>query len=138
MTKLLTSGNPQIAKGDGDAPVQAYVAAMPGLKRAVGERLDALVVDTLPEVMKAVRWNTPLYGVAGGGFFLDFNCTTRYVKVAFFRGAALDPEPPVGSRDPNTRYLHLYEDGIDAAQFTAWVRQAGMGAGAVTVALDAA
>ncbi len=122
---LLTGGNPQIPKADGDTPVQAYIAAMPGWKRAAGERIDALVVAALPDVAKAVKWNTPLYGVPGEGFFLGFNCTTKYVKVAFFRGAALDPEPPVGSKDPNTRYLHLFDgEPIDEAQFTAWVTQA--------------
>ena len=123
--KLLSGGNPQIPKGDGDGPVQAYVAAMPGWKRAVGARLDALVVAAVPDVRKAVRWNSPFYGSAGGGWFLSFHCFTRYVKVTFFDGAALEPPPPVGSKDPKARYLHVGEDGVlDEAQFTAWVRQA--------------
>lgn len=123
--KLLSGGNPQIPKGDGDGPVQAYIAAMPGWKRAVGARLDALIVAAVPDVRKAVRWNSPFYGAAGGGWFLSFHCFTRYVKVTFFDGTALDPLPPVGSKDPRTRYLHVGEDGaLDAAQFTDWVRQA--------------
>src|SRR5690606_19730946 len=96
--KLLAGGNPQIPKGEGDAPVQAYVAAMPGWKRGLGERLDALIVDAVPDVQKAVKWNSPLYGVAGRGWFLSFHCFTKYVKVAFFRGAALRPAPPGASR----------------------------------------
>lgn len=123
--KLLSGGNPQIPKGDGDAPVQAYIAAMPGWKQDVGRRLDALIVETLPDVQKAVKWNSPLYGVAGQGWFLGLHCITRYVKIAFFRGAALVPEPPVGSKDPNTRYVHIHEDEAwDEAQFADWVRQA--------------
>jgi hypothetical protein len=123
--KLLAGGNPQIPKGDGEAPVQAYIAAMPGWKRDVGRRLDALVADAVPGVRRAVRWNSPFYGVEGHGWFLSFHCFTRYVKVTFLRGASLDPPPPVGSKDPDTRYLHVHEDGaIDEAQFVAWVRQA--------------
>lgn len=123
--KLLSGGNPQIPKGDGDGPVQAYIAAMPAWKRAVGARLDALIVAAVPDVRKAVRWNSPFYGAAGGGWFLSFHCFTRYVKVTFFDGTALAPLPPVGSKDPRTRYLHVVEDGaLDVAQFTDWVRQA--------------
>lgn len=123
--KLLSGGNPQIPKGDGDGPVQTYIAAMPGWKRAAGARLDALVAVAVPDVRKAVRWNSPFYGRAGGGWFLSFHCFTRYVKVTFFDGAALEPPPPVGSKDPKVRYLHVGEDGVlDEAQFTAWVRQA--------------
>lgn len=122
---LLSGGNPQIAKGDGDGPVQAYIAAMPGWKRGVGERLDALIVAVLPDVAKAVKWNSPFYGVPGQGYFLGLHCLTNYIKIAFFQGAALTPEPPVGSKDPNTRYLHIGADGaFDEAQFTDWVRQA--------------
>jgi hypothetical protein len=123
--KLLAGGNPQIRKGDGDAPVQAYIAAMPDWKRDVGRRLDALVVGTVPDVRKAVRWNSPFYGVEGRGWFLSFHCFTRYVKVTFLRGASLSPLPPVGSKDPEARYLHVHEDGqIDEAQFVAWAQQA--------------
>jgi hypothetical protein len=122
---LLTGGNPQIPKGDGDAPVQAYIAAMPGWKRGVGRRLDALITRTLPDVRKAVKWNSPLYGVEGQGWFLSFHCYTRYVKVAFFRGASLRPLPPGESKDKDTRYLDVHEDEeLDEAQFSAWVKQA--------------
>jgi len=122
---LLTGGNPQIAKADGDVPVQAYIAAMPGWKRDVGRRLDALIEAAVPDVRKAVKWNTPLYGVAGQGWFLGYNCVTRYVKVAFFRGAALDPIPPVESKDKNTRYFHIHEgDEIDEDLVARWIRQA--------------
>ena len=123
--KLLSGGNPQIPKADGDAPVQAYIAAMPGWKHDVGRRLDALVAGAVPGVRKAVRWNSPFYGVEGRGWFLSFHCFTRYVKVTFLRGASLSPLPPVASKDPDTRYLHVGEDGeIDEAQFTGWVEQA--------------
>lgn len=123
--RLLSGGNPRIPKGDGDAPVRAYIAAMPGWKRDVGRRLDALVEDAVPGVRRAVRWNSPFYGVEGRGWFLSFHCFTRYVKVTFLRGSALEPPPPVGSKDPDARYLHVGEDGeIDEPQFVAWVRQA--------------
>ena len=123
--QLLSGGNPQIPKGDGDGPVQAYIAAMPGWKRAVGERLDALIVATVPGVHKAVKWNSPLYGIEGDGWFLSLHCFTRYIKVAFFRGAALTPPPPEPSRSGDTRYLHIHESGLlDEAQFLDWVRQA--------------
>src|ERR1700690_2860018 len=107
---LLAGGNPQIAKGDGDAPVQAYIAAMPGWKGDIGRRLDALVVRTIPGVNKAVRWNTPFYGIAGLGWFLGFHCLTKYVKVAFFRGASLRPLPPGQSTQKDVRYLHIHQD----------------------------
>ncbi len=123
--KLLSGGNPQIAKGDGDAPVQAYIAAMPGWKRDIGRRLDVLIVRTVPGVHKAVKWNTPFYGIQGQGWFLAFHCFTKYVKVTFFRGLSLSPVPPVASKSQDTRYLHIHEDGaLDEAQFTAWVKQA--------------
>ena len=123
--KLLSGGNPQIARGDGDAPVQAYIAAMPGWKSEAGRRLDALIERTVPQVRKAVKWNSPFYGVAGQGWFLSLHCFTRYIKVAFFRGAALDPVPPVASKDENRRYVHIHEDEpLDEAQLTHWIRQA--------------
>jgi hypothetical protein len=122
---LLAGGNPQIAKADGDAPVQAYIAAMPGWKRDVGRRLDALIVRTVPEVRKAVRWNTPFYGMEGQGWFLGFHCLTKYVKVAFFRGTSLRPLPPGQSKQQEVRYLDIHEDDpLDEAQFAAWVKQA--------------
>jgi hypothetical protein len=123
--KLLSGGNPQIAKGYGDAPVQAYIAAMPGWKRDVGRRLDALIVRTVPGVAKAVKWNSPFYGVEDGAWFLSFHCFARYVKVAFFRGASLRPVPPGESKQREVRYLDIREDDeIDDKQFVAWVRQA--------------
>ena len=123
---LLAGGNPQIAKGDGDAPVQAYIAAMPGWKRDVGRRLDALIARTVPGVRKAVKWNSPFYGVERqGGWFLNFHCFTKYVKVAFFRGTSLRPVPPRESSHKEVRYLDLHEDDeLDEAQFVAWVKQA--------------
>jgi hypothetical protein len=123
--KLLSGGNPQIPKGDGDAPVQAYLAAMPGWKRDVGRRLDELVEAAVPDVRKAVRWNSPFYGSVDQGWFLSFHCFTKYVKVSFFDGMSLDPVPPVESKDANTRYFHVYEDDdLDEALFTSWVEQA--------------
>jgi hypothetical protein len=123
--KLLSGGNPQIAKAYGDAPVQAYIAAMPGWKRDVGRRLDALIERAVPGVYKAVKWNSPLYGIEGEGWFLSFHCFARYVKVAFFRGAALRPLPPGGSKQKDVRYLDIHEDDrLDEAQFAAWVKQA--------------
>ena len=122
---LLSGGNPQIAKADGDAAVQAYVAAMPGWKSDVGRRLDSIIVRTVPDVRKAVRWNSPFYGMEGRGWFLNFHCFTKYVKVAFFNGTSLDPAPPGESKDENVRYLNIYEDDqFDEAQFAAWVKQA--------------
>src|SRR5437870_1591568 len=123
--KLLSGGNPQIAKADGDAPVQAYIAAMPGWKRAVGRRLNALIVRAVPGVRKAVKWNTPFYGIEGQAWFLGFHCFTKYVKVAFFRGTALRPIPPGDSKSKDTRYLDIHEDDqLDEAQLAAWVKQA--------------
>jgi hypothetical protein len=122
---LLAGGNPQIAKGDGDAPVQAYIAAMPGWKRDVGRRLDALIVRTVPGVHKAVKWNSPFYGVEGQGWFLSFHCFARFVKVAFFRGASLRPPPPGDSKQKDVRYLDLREnDRLDEELVESWIRQA--------------
>ena len=122
---LLAGDNPQIAKADGDAPVQAYIAAIPGWKRDVGRRLDALIVRTVPAVRKAVKWNSPFYGVEGKGWFLSFHCFTRYVKVAFFRGASLRPPPPGESTHKDVRYLDIYEDdGVDEKRVGRWIRQA--------------
>ena len=120
---LLAGGNPQIAKADGDAPVQAYLAAMPGWKSGVGRRLDALIVRTVPGVRKAVKWNSPFYGIAGQGWFLGFHTFTNYVKVSFFRGTSLRPVPPGGTaRD--ARWIDLHEDDLDEAQMATWIRQA--------------
>ena len=122
---LLAGGNPQIPKGDGDGPVQAYIAAMPGWKHDVGRRLDALIVRTVPDVRKAVKWNSPFYGIEDQGWFLNFHCFTKYVKVAFFRGTSLRPLPPGESKHEEVRYLDVHEhDAIDARQFTKWVKQA--------------
>jgi hypothetical protein len=123
--KLLSGGNPQIPKGEGDAPVQAYIAAMPGWKSEAGRKLDKLIERTVPGVRKAVKWNSPFYGVEGQGWFLSFHVFTKYIKVTFFRGAELEPLPPVGSKDPNTRYLHIEEDQpVDEKQLAEWIRQA--------------
>lgn len=123
--KLLSGGNPQIAKAYGDAPVQAYIAAMPDWKSAVGRRLDALITRTVPGVRKAVKWNSPLYGMADNIWFLGIHCFTKYIKVAFFRGAALRPVPPGTSKQKDVRYLDIREDDrLDEAQFAAWVKQA--------------
>ena len=122
---LLAGGNPQIAKADGDAPVQAYIAAMPGWKSDVGRRLDALIVRTVPGVRKAVKYNSPLYGAEGQGWFLSMRCFTKYVKVAFFRGASLHPVPPGESKQKHVRYLDIHEDDeLDEAQLAGWVKQA--------------
>jgi hypothetical protein len=121
---LLSGGNPQIAKADGYAPVQAYIAAMPGWKRDVGRRLDTLIVHTVPGVRKAVKWNSPFYGGEDQGWFLSFHCFTRYVKVTFFRGTSLRPVPPGESRHREVRYLDIHEDQLDEAQFADWVKQA--------------
>jgi len=122
---LLAGGNPQIAKADGDAPVQAYIAAIPGWKRDVGRRLDALIVRTVPGVLKAVKWNSPFYGVDGQGWFLSFHMFNSHVKVAFFRGRSLRPLPPGESKTPETRYLDIHEDdALDEAQVASWIRQA--------------
>jgi hypothetical protein len=122
--KLLSGGNPQIPKGDGDAPVQAYIAAMPEWKRDVGRRLDDVIVRIVPNVRKAVRWNSPFYGIEGQGWFLSFHVFAKYIKVTFLRGTSLDPLPPVESKDPNTRYYHIYEDGFDEELLTKWIKQA--------------
>jgi hypothetical protein len=123
--KLLSGGNPQIAKAYGDAPVEAYIAAMPGWKSDVGRRLDALIARTVPDVYKAVKWNSPFYGIEGEGWFLSFHCFDKYIKVAFFRGTSLRPLPPGESKQKEVRYLDIHEDDqIDEAQFAAWVKQA--------------
>ncbi len=122
---LLSGGNPQIAKADGDAPVQAYIAAMPGWKRGLGERLDALVARIVPGVRKAVKWNSPLYGVEGQGWFLGMHVFTRYVKVTFFRGAALRPVPPGGTpKSGDARWIDIHEDEFDEEEMIAWVKEA--------------
>ncbi len=123
--KLLSGGNPQIAKGDGDAPVQEYIDAMPGWKQDVGRYLDSLIVRTVPEVRKAVRWNTPFYGIEGRGWFVCYHCITKYVKVAFLNGTSLNPMPPVESKNEGTRYFHIHEGNeIDEEQLAGWIRQA--------------
>jgi hypothetical protein len=123
---LLSGGNPQIPKADGDAPVQAYIAVMPGWKSDLGRRLDALIERAVPDVRKAVRWNSPFYGIDGKGWFLSFHCFTRYVKVTFFDGVSLRPVPPGESKDAKVRYLDIHEDEpLDEARFVAWVEQAG-------------
>ncbi|MEK1932153.1 MAG: DUF1801 domain-containing protein [Pararhizobium sp.] len=122
---LLAGGNPQVAKGYGDTPVQAYIAAMPGWKSDVGRHLDALIMRTVPDVHKAVKWNSPLYGIEGQGWFLGVHVFTKYVKVAFFRGTSLRPVPPGQSRQKEVRYLDIREDDeLDEAQLVAWVTQA--------------
>lgn len=130
--KLLSGGNPQIAKADGDAPVQAYIAAMPGWKREVGQRLDALIVRTIPNIRKAVRWNSPCFGVEGPSgkpsWFLSIHCVTKYIKVAFFSGSSLSPVPPIESKIKNVRYLHIHEGewgtSIDEKLMARWIAQA--------------
>ncbi len=129
--KLLSGGNPRIAKGDGDAPVQAYIAALPGWKSDVGRRLDALIESAVPDVRKAVKWNSPFYGVEEKTWFLSLHAFAKYIKVAFFRGAALAPLPPVGSTQKDVRYFHIHEDEpLDEAQFSDWVKQASQLPGA--------
>ena len=124
LVKLLTGGNPQIAQADGDAPVQAYIAAIPGWKRDVGRRLDALIVRTVPHVRKAVKWNSPFYGIEGQGWFLGFHVFTHYVKVTFFRGASLRPVPP-GGTGKDARWIDIHEDDeLDEAQMAKWLKQA--------------
>lgn len=120
---LLSGGNPQVAKADGDAPVRAYIAALPGWKREVGKRLDALVGRTVPNVRRAVKWNSPFYGIEGQGFFLAFHTFTRYVKVTFFRGTSLRPAP-TGGTSKEARWIDVHEDDLDEAQMAAWVKQA--------------
>jgi hypothetical protein len=122
---LLAGGNPRIAKADGDTPVQAYIAAMPGWKRDLGRCLDALIVRTVPDVQKAVRWNSPFYGVEGQGWFLSFHCFTKYVKLTFFSGSSLRPLPPGESKNDDVRYLDIHEnDELDQALLAGWIRQA--------------
>lgn len=123
--KLLSGGNPQIAKGYGDAPVQAYIAAMPGWKGDIGRRLDAIIERTIPNVYKAVKWNTPFYGFENEGWFVAYHCFDKYVKVTFFRGTSLSPIPPGESKQPEVRYLDIRETApFDEKQFADWVRQA--------------
>ena len=123
--RLLSGDNPQIPKGMGEGPVQDYIAAMPGWKLDVGRRIDDIAGATLPDLRRMVKWNTPFYGVTEGEWIMGFHCLTRYVKVSFFRGARLDPVPPVGSKQPEVRYLHVGEDGVlDQDQFADWLRQA--------------
>jgi len=123
--KLLSGGNPQIAMADGDAPVQAYIAAMPGWKRDLGRRLDALIARNVPKVRKAVKWNSPFYGIEAQGWFLSFHVFTRYVKVTFFHGTSLRPVPPGASKHKDVRYFDIHEgDELDEAQMTKWIRQA--------------
>ena len=125
MVKLLSGGNPQIPKGYGDEPVQAYISAMPDWKSELGRRLDALIVQAVPEVSKAVKWNSPFYGLDGEGWFLSYHCFDKYVKVAFFKGASLEPKPPGASKQKDVRYLDIREDdALDEAQFVDWVKQA--------------
>ena len=124
-TRLLAGGNPQIAKADGNGPVRAYIAAMPGWKRDVGRRLDALIVRTVPLVRKAVKWNSPFYGIEGHGWFLSFHVFTNYVKVTFFRGTSLRPVPPGESKHKEVRYLDIREDDdLNESRLEAWIRQA--------------
>ena len=122
--KLLSGGNPQIAKGDGDVPVRAYIAAIPGWKREVGRRLDALITRAVPGVRKAVKWNSPFYGAGDKGWFLSFHMYNHYVKVAFFQGASLEPLPPGASKQENVRYVDIRDGELDEVQMTKWVRQA--------------
>jgi hypothetical protein len=122
--KLLSGGNPQVPKGYGVAPVQAYIAAMPGWKSDVGRRIDALIARAVPGVKKAVKWNSPFYGVEEGVWFLSFHVFAKYIKVAFFRGTSLDPVPPGTSKQKEVRYLDIYEHGFDEVQFSEWVKQA--------------
>jgi hypothetical protein len=123
--KLLSGGNPQIPKADGDAPVQDYIAAMPGWKQDVGRALDRLIVRTVPHVRKAVRWNSPFYGIEGQGWFMSFHCMTKYIKIAFFQGQSMKPIPPGTSKQKDVRYLDIYEaDTLDEALMASWIRQA--------------
>jgi hypothetical protein len=122
--KLLAGGNPQVAKAEGNAPVQAYIAAMPDWKSDAGRRLDALIVRAVPSVRKAVKWNSPFYGAGEEGWFLSFHCFNKYIKVAFFRGTSLNPVPPGKSKQKEVRYLDIYEGELDEARFSDWVKQA--------------
>jgi Uncharacterized conserved protein len=123
--RLLAGGNPQIPKGYGNRPVQTYIAAMPGWKQAVGRQIDQLIEQAVPNVRKAVKWNSPFYGADDDGWFLNFHCIARYIKVAFFRGTSLEPMPPVASKHKEVRYFHIYEnEPLDTEQFVDWVKQA--------------
>ena len=123
--RLLSGGNPQIAKADGDAPVQAYIAAMPGWKSDVGRQIDDLIMRAVPDARKAVRWNSPFYGMEGNGWFVSYHCFTRYIKVTFLNGASLDPIPPVSSKQDGVRYFHIHEDDqFDDELVASWMRQA--------------
>lgn len=122
--KLLTGGNPQIAKGYGEEPIRAYIDAMPGWKRDLGERIDAIITRAVPGVKKAVKWNSPFYGVEDGLWFLSLHCYTNYVQVGFFRGTSLTPPPPKPSKHPEMRYYNILEGQLDEKQFTAWIKQA--------------
>jgi len=122
--RLLSGDNPQIAKGDGNAPVQAYIAAIPGWKRGIARRIDAIISRAVPHVQKAVKWNSPFYGLPGNGWFLSLHCYTNYVKIVFFRGASLKPVPPIASKQEDVRYLNVGEGELDEKQFAAWVKQA--------------
>ncbi len=123
--KLLSGGNPQIAKADGDAPVQAYIAAIPDWKRKAARNLDALIVRTVPSVLKAVRWNSPFYGIEGQGWFLSYHCFTKYLKVTFLNGASLHPLPPIESKHSAVRYFHIHEnEPFDEEMLTSWINQA--------------
>ena len=123
-TKLLSGGNPRIAKGYGDAPVQAYIAAMPGWKREVGRRIDEMITETVPEVQKAVKWNSPFYGNERDSWCLSFHVFTRYVKITFFRGTSLQPLPPGASKHPEVRYLDIHEGDQFEGQLVDWIKQA--------------
>lgn len=123
--KLLSGGNPQIPKGYGEAPIKAYIDAMPDWTRGVGRRLDAIITDAVPDVRKAVKWNSPMYGVEEGHWFASFHVFARYVKVAFFKGASLEPQPPVTSKQKDVRYVHIHGgDEIDEARLADWMKQA--------------
>ena len=121
--RLLSGGNPQIGKADGDAPVQAYIAAMPEWKSDVGRRLDELIVRNVPNVRKALRWNSPFYGIEGQGWFVSYHVFARYIKVTFLNGASLNPVPPGGGKDPDARWVDIYEGALDEEQMAEWVRQ---------------
>ena len=120
----LSGGNPQIAKGDGDAPVQSYIAAMPGWQSDIGRQMDAIITRAVPKMAKAVKWNSPFYGRGDGTWFVSFHVFTKYIKVTFFRGADLDPAPPETSQVKNVRYLHIHEGAFDPKQFATWIKQA--------------
>jgi hypothetical protein len=122
--RLLSGGNPQIPKGEGDAVMQSYITAMPGWKRDLGRRLDALIVRTVPDVHKAIKWNSAFYGLKGQGWFVNFHCYTKYIKLAFFRGTSLRPVPPGESKHKEVRYLDVYEGELDEAQLADWIKQA--------------